>query len=205
MFTGLVERCVPVRSLEPKGQGARLVLEPVGGEFQVRRGDSVAVSGCCLTVAELAGLRSGLAFDLSAETLARTWLGDAGPGTQVNLERALQLGDRLGGHLVQGHVDGLARIRAVRDSGDGGKVIVVDVPATLERFLVDKGSITLDGVSLTVVRPRKARLEVALIPLTLGSTSLGSAQAGQRVHVEADVLGKWVERLLQATSSSRSR
>ncbi len=201
MFTGLVECSVPVKSLAPAGAGARLVLEPAPAEFSVRRGDSVAVSGCCLTVAGVPGRGTGLAFDLSAETLARTWLGCARPGTPVNLERALQLGERLGGHLVQGHVDGLARIRAVRDSGDGGKVIAVDVPRELERFLVDKGSITLDGVSLTVVRPRGVRLDVALIPLTLQATSLGSAQAGQLVHVEADVLGKWVERLLAARAS----
>ena len=137
-----------------------------------------------------------LVFDLSAETLARTWFAAAGQGTAVNLERSLRLGDRLGGHLVSGHVDGLATVIGLTDSGDGGARLDVEVDPGLERYLIDKGSVTLDGVSLTVVEPARRRFWVALIPETLAVTSLGRARAGDRLHIEADMVGKWIERLL---------
>jgi riboflavin synthase len=192
MFTGLVEARAAVLALERRGSGARLALARPPG-FETARGDSVSVSGCCLT--DL-GADAGLAFDLSAETLARTWLGDLRPGDEVNLERALRLGDRLGGHMVQGHVDGLGRVAAVADAGDGGRSVTFEVEPGLERWLVDKGSVTLDGVSLTVVRPSGRRFDVAVIPETLARTTLGAAAAGRRVHVEGDLVGKWVARLL---------
>jgi riboflavin synthase len=113
----------------------------------------------------------------------------------VNLERALLLSDRLGGHLVLGHVDGGGVVTAVRDAGDGGRVVGFEVDPGLERYLIGKGSVTIDGVSLTVVEPRGRRFDVALIPTTLAATTLGEARVGQRVNVEADVVGKWVERL----------
>jgi riboflavin synthase len=165
-------------------------------------GDSIAVSGCCLTVAPARpGDPAGaLAFDLSAETLDRTWFGagDAlpAPGRRVNVERSVRLADRLGGHLVSGHVDGGGTVVAVRDAGDGGRVLGFEVDPGLERYLIEKGSIALDGVSLTVVAPRGRRFEVAVIPLTLAVTSLGDAAVGRRVNVEADLIGKWVEKLL---------
>lgn len=202
MFTGIVEATVPVRSLESRGNGARLVIPAPGLEgWNPRLGDSIAICGACLTVAEL--LPGGdhalpdLAFDLSAETLECTWLGDLEPGTLVNVERALLFSARLDGHLVSGHVDGIGRVVAVQDPGDGGAEIEFEVPSELARYLVDKGSVTLDGTSLTVVRPEQGRFSVAVIPLTLELTRLGRAQPGDRVNVEVDLVGKWVERLMR--------
>lgn len=206
MFTGLIEATGRVTRVERRGTGLRLqVAAPA--EVTVALGQSVAISGACLSVAGWADPRTGAdvapgspgadwIFDLSAETLSRTWFADARPGTVVNLERALRLGDRLDGHLVAGHVDGLGRIVARRESGDGGAVVTFEVEPGLERYLVEKGSVTLDGVSLTVVTPREGRFDVALIPLTLAHTSFGTAPVGARVHVEADLVGKWIERLL---------
>jgi riboflavin synthase len=209
MFTGLVEGTARVRSLLPQGSGARLVLAGCPASFAVRRGQSVSVSGACLSVSELLAHQgerllpdetagADLAFDLSAETLERTWFRALVPGRALNLERALVLGARLDGHLVAGHVDAVGEIVRCEQSDDGGATLVLDVPAGFERYLVDKGSITIDGVSLTVVAPHGRRFEVALIPLTLQHTTFGSARAAERVNLEADMLGKWVERLLLA-------
>lgn len=204
MFTGLVEATASVQALEARGTGARLVLAapelpPDLPPWAPVTGESIAVSGCCLSVAELgpAGLT---AYDLSAETLERTRLGDLRPGERLNLERSLRLGDRLGGHLVSGHVDGLGRVVAVDDSQDGGWRVGFEVEPGFERYLVEKGSVTVDGISLTVVAPRGRRFEVAVIPETLRRTTLGEARAGQRVHLEADMIGKWIERLLAERS-----
>lgn len=210
MFTGIVEARVRARSFAPAGSGARLVLPAPTPDWSVLHGESVAVSGCCLTVARQ--LRPGTAeevapgtpgadmlFELSAETLARTWFA-AGldGGRALNLERSLRPTDRLGGHIVQGHVDGTGRVAGVRDAGDGGRWIDVEVAAGFERYLIEKGSVAVDGISLTVVEPRGRRFSVAVIPVTLGVTSLGSAAEGDPVHLEADVVGKWVERMLEA-------
>jgi len=201
MFTGLVEARVQVRRVLPQGAGLRLQLARPGLEFDAARGDSIAVSGCCLTVASFAQVGdspadSDFVFDLSAETLARTWFSERSEGRWVNLERSLRLGDRLGGHLVSGHVDGLAEVLSVTPTGDGGVRMVVEVEQGLERYMVHKGSIALDGVSLTVVEPEGRRCALALIPETLERTSLGRASRGDRLHVEADQIGKWIERLL---------
>jgi len=201
MFTGIVEGQSPVVALERRGAGARLVLAAPSFEFQVAAGDSVSVSGCCLTVLGASGGSAGqvdLSFDLSAETLERTWLGRVTAGRSVNLERAVRLADRLGGHLVSGHVDGLGQVVSVEERGDGGRWIEFETPPELDRYLIEKGSITIDGVSLTVVEPRARRFGVAVIPATLERTSLGAAAAGQAVHLEADLVGKWIERLLAA-------
>ena len=198
MFTGLVEARTRARSCEPRGGGARLVLEAPPGGLEAAHGDSISVSGCCLTVAEPpAGPEADLVFDLSAETLACTWLGDIEPGRSVNLERALRMGDRLGGHLVSGHVDGLATIRSIEGDRGSGWTFRFEVGAGLERYLVDKGSVTLDGISLTVVEPRGREFSVAVIPVTFDETTLGLAEPGQRVNVEADLVGKWIERLVR--------
>lgn len=193
MFTGLVETRFPVRSACTRGRGLRLaVLRPPG--FDCGPGDSVCVSGACLTVAGDAD--GDLEFDLSEETLARTWLGALEPGDEVNLERAMRLSDRLDGHLVTGHVDGKGLLAEVADARDGGRRLTIEVEAGLERYLVDKGSIAVDGVSLTVVAPRGRRFEVAAIPLTLERTTLGRAVPGRPVNLEADLIGKWIERLI---------
>lgn len=195
MFTGLVEACAPVVGVVRAGSGAALsIARPEQGFGDVEPGESISVSGCCLTIARLTPRELG--FDLSAETLARTRFDAVVPGTPLNLERSLKLSDRLGGHLVSGHVDGVGTIVAVEDSHDGGAVIEVEVPSGLERYLIEKGSIAIDGVSLTVVAPRGRRFRVALIPVTLAVTSLGRARAGDRVHLEADLVGKWIEKLV---------
>jgi riboflavin synthase len=206
VFTGLVEACVAVRSFERLGSGARLVLPAPDASWQVVHGESVCVSGACLTVAGLlpsAAAPPDMSFDLTAETLERTWFSALAPGRAVHLERAMRLSDRLGGHLVNGHVDAVGVIDALRDSGDGGRTLGVSVPAGFERWLIDKGSVAVDGVSLTVVAPRDRRFEVALVPATLAKTQLGSALVGQRVNLEADPIGKWVERFVSASSSAR--
>ena len=201
MFTGIVETTASVLEAArtgPGGSGLRVRLScPALPGWAPAPGESIAVCGVCLTVAALEGPPGApeAVFELSAETLARTWLGDLAPGRRVNLERALLLSDRLGGHLVLGHVDGGGVVTAVRDAGDGGRVVGFEVDPGLERYLIEKGSVTIDGVSLTVVGPRGRRFDAALIPTTLAETTLGEAVPGQRVNVEADVVGKWVERL----------
>ena len=213
MFTGLIEACVPARRLLPRGSGVRLVVASPGPDWALARGASIAVSGACLSLVARADPRTGepvpdddprgdLVFDLSAETLARTWFGAIEPGRRVNLERALRLDARLDGHLVSGHVDGRGAVVAVEDTGDGGRRLEIEVAAELARFLVDKGSLTVDGVSLTVVEPRGARCSFAIVPITLEKTSLGAARAGDPVHVEADLLGKWIDRLLAARAGA---
>jgi len=193
LFTGLVEARSSVRRTLARGAGLRVwVARPPG--FDPRRGDSVCVSGACLSVAEDPS-GADLVFDLSEETLARTWFRSLRPGTEVNLERSMRLSDRLDGHLVSGHVDGGGRCAEVADSNDGGRRLTIEVDPSLERYLVDKGSVALDGVSLTVVRPRGRVFDVALIPITLEKTTLGSAAPGVPVNVEADLIAKWVERL----------
>jgi riboflavin synthase len=201
MFTGIVEACAPVLELVRAGAGARLVVQDPADDWRVAPGDSVAVSGCCLTVAERPSTASkarAMAFDLSAETLERTWLGSLAPRRRVNLERALRMGDRLGGHLVSGHVDGLGRVTSSTERGDGGRELECEVADGFERYLVEKGSVTVDGVSLTVVAPRGRSFRVALIPETLARTTLGTARIGDALHLEADMVGKWIERLLEA-------
>lgn len=210
MFTGIVEASVPVRSWERVGSGGRLALpapeRTLADAWGASPGESICVSGACLTVAELVdpphgggggggGGHPDMHFELSAETLARTWFTELAPGRVVNLERSLRLGDRLGGHLVSGHVDGAGHLVEARDVGDAGRELVFEVDPGLERFLVEKGSITVDGVSLTVVEPVGRRFRVAAIPATLELTSLGSAAPGQRVNLEADQVGKWIEKL----------
>jgi len=209
VFTGLIEACVPLRRLERRGTGLRLTLAAPPEPWTPRLGASIAVSGVCLTlvgrsdpVTGVAGslddARADLDFDLSAETLSRSWFGRATPGRSVNLERALLLGDRLDGHLVAGHVDGAGRIVEIADTGDGGRRIRFEVGPELAVYLVSKGSVTLDGISLTVVDPVGGRFDVAVIPKTLVWTSLGGARVGDEVHVEGDLVGKWVLRGLAA-------
>ncbi len=216
VFSGIVEARVPVRSWTAVGAGGRLVLPAPRLDWAVADGESVAVSGCCLTVAGLQDpvtgrpLRSGthgadMAFELSAETLERTWFARGlAPGRWIALERSLRLSDRLGGHLVLGHVDGCGWIVSIEDSHDGGLVFVFEVPGGFERYLVEKGSVAVDGISLTVVRPAGNRFGVAVIPTTLAVTHLGEARVAQEVHLEADMIGKWIERMVAARMPTAS-
>lgn len=192
MFTGLIEACVPVTALERIGTGLKIAVQPPGGDFRATTGQSIAVSGACLT--HVGGEEPGanLVFDLSSETVERTWFRSLAPGKRVNLERALRLGDRLDGHLVAGHVDGLGWIRALEPTSDGGARLGIEVASGLERYLIDKGSITIDGVSLTVVAPSERTFSVGLIPLTLQKTAFAHARVGDAVNIEADMIGKWI-------------
>lgn len=191
MFTGIVEERGRVRGLD----GGRLTVEagvvPLGSPI----GASVAVNGTCLTV--IANDGSSLGFDLSDETLDRTTLGRLTPGAPINLERPVSLAARLGGHIVQGHVDGVGAIVAVEPDDDGGAVVRVAVPADLLRYVVQKGSIAIDGVSLTVAAVDDGAIDVALIPHTRHVTTFGTAVPGDRVNLEVDVLAKYVERLME--------
>lgn len=187
MFTGLVESVAVVRAFD----GRVLTLDAPAPDEPWVLGESVAVNGCCLTVV---GFDDGLRFELSAETLDRTTPPDV--GARMNLERALRVGDRLGGHFVQGHVDAVGRVVAITPA-EVGAIYRIEVPEGAERLLIDKGSVTVDGVSLTVVAPEGRCFDVALIPHTLASTNLGDRKAGDPVNLEYDVLAKHVARLLK--------
>ena len=194
MFTGLVEARGSVVELIDEPPARRLEVE-VGSEWGVDSaiGDSVAINGCCLTVVSIGS--STLSFEAGAETLARTNLGDLSGGDPVNLERPLAAGGRLGGHFVQGHIDGTAEVMEVTRDGDW-VTMWFQVPGSLAMGLVPKGSVAVDGVSLTVVEVVSDRFSVALIPHTLEVTTLGIRQAGSRVNIETDILAKYVQKLV---------
>lgn len=194
MFTGIIEAVGRVVAVEPAGELARLRIEAPRVAEGMALGASVAVNGACLTVVEAAA--GELVFEAVRETLDRTSLGDLQVGSRVNLERALRADGRLDGHLVQGHVDGTGRVRALERRGDDVR-LVVDCGRELAQQLVPKGSVAIDGVSLTVVQVSDAGFDVALIPHTLAETNLGDRSAGERVNLEADVLGKYVLRYLE--------
>jgi riboflavin synthase len=191
MFTGLVEAVGRVGTVETAGQGRRLrVAAPEDPAWQLALGESVAVNGVCLTVVEAGAGR--LAFDLAEETLRVTTLGELRTGDPVNLERPLRFDGRLGGHLVLGHVDGIGRVTAVRPEGEGAR-LEVDVPPGLRPLLIPKGSVAVDGVSLTVAGLADTAFAVALIPHTLEVTTLGQRRPGDPVNLEMDVIGKYVQ------------
>jgi len=198
MFTGIVEELGRVRAVTPRAGGARLELACTEVLSDAGIGNSIAVNGCCLTVVELGD--GWWAADAQIETLDRTTLGALTPGDPVNLERPMRLGDRLGGHLVLGHVDGVGEVTAVEALPDGSTRVTVRAPGPLARYLVEKGSVTVDGASLTITTVRDigdgAEFGVALIPHTLAVTTLGVRRPGDRVNLEADMIAKHVERLL---------
>lgn len=213
MFTGIVEELGRVVRLETVEDSARLTVEAPTVTQDVNLGDSVSVNGCCLTVTAVHG--STFTADLMAETLTRTTLGSQAPGDPVNLERALRASDRLGGHIVQGHVDATAEVLD-HHRGEHWDLLRISLPQEIARHVAVKGSVALDGVSLTVVdvvdAPNAspapgagASLRVGLIPETLRRTTLGTRRPGERVNLEVDVLAKYAERLLGARTSQEGQ
>jgi len=192
MFTGLIQHVGSVESIARVESGARIVVAGAGWDHRPEPGESIAVSGCCLTVSEPVGGGGRMVFDVVAETLARTTLGSLRPGDGVNLERSLTLGSLVGGHIVQGHVDGVGRVRRI-DREDGWRVRI-QVPGGLMEFASPKGSIAIEGVSLTIagLDPPGCSVEVVLIPTTLRETTLDSLVEGGGVNLEMDVLAKTV-------------
>jgi riboflavin synthase len=208
MFTGLVEERGSITAVEDLGDSVRLMIRGPVVTSDAGHGDSISVNGCCLTVMTQDGDVFGA--DVMKESLDKTSLGDLVVGDEVNLERATQAGARLGGHIVQGHVDGTGRILD-RTPSEHWEVVRVALPSELARYLVDKGSVTVDGTSLTVVQVvdaspttgEDAWFSVSLIPTTLADTTLGTKAPGDRVNLEVDILAKYVERLLAAQTTDR--
>lgn len=194
MFTGIVEELGTVRGIEPNATGARLQFTASVVLEDARVGDSIAVDGCCLTVVDRGD--GWWAADAVEETLRRTALGTVRPGDPVNLERPMRLSDRLGGHLVQGHVDGQGQISVCTTNPDGSLGMHIQTPPSLLRYVVEKGSIAVDGVSLTVVDVAADAFSVALIPHTLRATTLGRKRVGDLVNLETDVVARYLERLI---------
>lgn len=189
MFTGIVEERGSVLALE--GRSLTVACTIVSADSPI--GASLAVNGTCLTVVDRTA--DGVTFDLSEETLSRTGLGSLAPGDPVNLERPVTLAARLGGHLVQGHVDGVGTVAAL-ERRDDGATLRIDVPPPLLRYCVEKGSLTVDGISLTIAALHDDGVSIALIPHTLAATTLGVVVPGDRVNLEVDMIAKYVERLL---------
>lgn len=193
MFTGIVEELGEVVAVEELTDASRFRLRGPLVTQDARHGDSIAVNGVCLTVVDTAD--GEFTADVMAETLKRSSLGALVPGSRVNLERPMELGGRLGGHLVQGHVDGTGAILE-RTPGEHWEIVRISLPPALARYVVEKGSITVDGISLTVVEAAAEYFTVSLIPTTLALTTLGTKQVGDPVNLEVDVIAKYVERLM---------
>lgn len=203
MFTGIVEEVGRIVRVEPRASGAKLRIEAGRVVEGLKEGESVAVQGVCLTAVETGA--SGFSADVSRETLERSTLGEARPGMAVNLERALAASGRLGGHIVQGHVDGMGVIRSLEERGGGDWWLEVEAPPELARYLVYKGSVAVNGISLTVARVAGPVFAVAVIPHTWANTTLKEARPGQRVNLETDILAKYVERLLEGLEARREK
>ena len=193
MFTGIVEELGRVRSIEERGENARIVINARVVTEGTIHGDSIAVNGVCLTALDLQP--DSFAADVSRETLLRSTLGSLKPGTPVNLERAVTLATRLGGHMVQGHVDARGKLVSVEDLGDSWTVRFA-FPAEIARYLVFKGSVAVEGISLTIANLGEDYFDVAIIPKTWEVTNLSHLKPGEGVNLEVDVIGKYVERLL---------
>ena len=202
MFTGIIEELGRVAVVEQRPGGRRFWIEAPRVVADAGVGDSIACNGCCLTVVQLDGAR--FAVEAVPETLRCTTLGDWREGEAVNLERSLKLEQRLGGHIVQGHVDDTGTVSAVRDEGDGRRVSIA-VPAELRRYVAFKGSLGVDGVSLTVAALTGEGCEIAYIPHTLSVTTAGAYAAGRRVNLEVDLLARYLARLLEETGMTGGR
>ncbi|MEW6734189.1 MAG: riboflavin synthase [Acidobacteriota bacterium] len=201
MFTGIIEEVGKIRAIQTHTQGGRIKIAAQTVLQGVKLGDSIAINGVCLTVVDCNN--GEIAFDISTETLARSTLGRLRAGSAVNLERALAVGDRLGGHIVQGHVDGNGEFLSRQQTGDGS-VMRFSYPTELGRYICLKGSICVDGISLTVSNLANNWFEVAIIPHTLKITNLTELTVGSRVNLEVDILAKYVERMLYANRELNS-
>lgn len=193
MFTGIIEEMGTVKALRREAGAARLSLSAATVLDGTALGDSISVNGVCLTVVEMG--KNEFSADVAVETLRVTNLGELKAGARVNLERALQLSARIGGHLVSGHVDAVGRLREKRDEGNGWRIFF-DAPETVLRYVIKKGSIAIDGISLTVADVDRAGFSIAMIPHTARLTTLGFKAAGDSVNLESDIIGKYVERFL---------
>jgi riboflavin synthase len=202
MFTGIVEELGTVSAVEDQGDAIRLTVRAETVLSDAGLGDSISVNGCCLTVVSHDGVE--WTADVMQETLDKTSLQGVRPGDRVNLERAVTAEKRLGGHIVQGHVDGVGQV-VRRTPSEHWEVVEIAMPQELSRYLVDKGSITVDGVSLTVVEARDTTFTVSLIPETLARTTLGLRHPGDRVNLEVDIIAKHVEKLLGAYQQHTSK
>jgi len=194
MFTGIIEELGRVRSLETHGENARIVIEAHTVSEDTKHGDSIAVNGVCLTAVDVQ--KDSFAADVSRETLERSTLGRLKPGAPVNLERAVTPLTRLGGHLVQGHVDARGTFLSAADHG-GSWTVRIGYPAEIARYLVSKGSVSVEGISLTIAGLNEAHFEIAVIPKTWGVTNFSHLQPGDEVNLEVDVIAKYVERILK--------
>lgn len=201
MFTGLIEGTGKLKTLEPRGKDMRLSIQASFDLEGFQTGESVAVDGVCLTA--VSWQARAFTVDVSQETLSRSTLGQRSAGDEVNLERALRLGDRLGGHLVNGHVDGKARVMARKQRGDS-LVFVFEVVAELGRYIIEKGSVAVNGVSLTVNRCDEKSFDVNIVPHTARWTTIGTWRVGDEVNIEVDIIGKYVERFVRTMQEGDS-
>jgi len=194
MFSGIVETTGTITAIDRTSDGARLTLSTNIPVAEVSLGESICINGTCLTVVAIG--EAELSFDVSAESLRRTNLGDLQPGNQVNLERSLRVNDRLSGHLVFGHVDGVGRVKAIQPDGDSF-LYTFEIPLDLGRYLVEKGSVAVDGISLTVFHCQPTEFTCAIIPHTHQVTTLQARTPGDRVNLECDMQGKYIEKFVQ--------
>ncbi len=200
MFTGIIQGLGTVKSVRKMAEGSVLAIEPDFELDECELGESIAVNGVCLTATTISA--ASFTADVSPETLSRTTLGSLGPGSRVNLERALRLSDRLGGHIVSGHIDCTGEVIERRELRNF-TLFSFRISSRYDRYLIEKGSVAIDGISLTVNSCGNGEFSVAIIPHTLGLTTLGFRKVGHRVNIELDVIGKYVEKLLQGSGGSK--
>jgi riboflavin synthase len=198
MFTGIIEGRGTIKGLRPAGKGKRFVIDADIPLDEVKLGDSIAVSGACLTAVVIQGRR--FEADVSPETLSATIFGKAKVGDRLNLERALRMADRIDGHLVSGHVDGVGTL-AQRETSGNAILVTISVPESLTRYMIKKGSVAVDGISLTINNVAHQRFDVSVIPHTAQSTTIGFKKIGEAVNIETDMIGKYVERFMGDTST----